>query len=66
MTNHSVALYYSQPIRGQGPHFDQSEPSSVPTTYDEEAERPKGDGDTNTMESVQAMGADRAKTFEYM
>ena len=47
-------------------HLDQSEPSSVPTTSDEEAERPKGDGDTSTMESAQAMGADRAKSFEYI
>ena len=39
-------------------HLDQSEQSSVPTTSDEEAERHK-DGDTSTMESAQAMGADR-------
>lgn len=52
-------------------HLDQSEQSSVPTTSDEEAERPKrlvglSDGDTSTMESAQAMGADRAKSFEYI
>ena len=52
-------------------HIDQSEPSSVPTTSDEEAERPKrlvgmSDGDTSTMDSAQAMGADRAKSFEYI
>ena len=38
----------------------------MPTTSDEEVERPKGDGDTSTMESAQAMGADRAKSFEYI
>ena len=44
-------------------HLDQSEQSSLPTTSDEEAERPNkrlvSDGDTSTMESAQAMGADR-------
>ena len=51
------------------PHH--SEPSSVPTTSDEETlERPKrcvggSDGDTSTMESAQ-MEADRAKSFEYI
>ena len=46
-----------------------SEPSSVPTTSDEEVERPKqlvgmSDGDTSTMESAQIV--DRAKSFEYI
>ena len=44
-----------------------SEPSSVPTTSDEEVERAKTDdcaGDTSTMESAQIEG--KAKSFEYI
>ena len=59
-------------------HAQSSEPSSVPSTSDEEVERPRQlvgmsdtgghrsdtGGDTSTMESAQMV--DRAKSFEYI